>query len=134
MRVSLSGTLALVALAAVFAVGTDSALAGGTCPSHAPEARLAAIKAAGTCQKALQIDQHCSIGALGDLSPGAAVVRKCEKDFKSRLSKRLRARYESARNVCIEKYSKQRGSGARSVTIHCLEEVAAKFSAKYGRR
>ena len=131
MRVSLSGTLALVALAAVFAVGPDSALAGGTCPSHAPEARLAAIKAAGSCQKALHLDQLCSIGALGDLSPGAAVVRKCEKDFKSRLSKRLRARYESARNVCIENYSKRHGSGARSATIHCLEEVAAKYSAKY---
>ena len=134
MRMSLSGSFALAVLAAVFAVGADPALAGGACPSHAPEARLAVIKAAGTCQKALHLDQQCSIGALGDLSPGAAVVKKCEKVFKNRLSKRQRARYERDRNVCIDKYSKRRGSGARSATIHCLEDVAVKYSAKYRRK
>ena len=134
MRMSLSGSFALAVLAAVFAVGADPAFAGGTCASHAPEARLTAIEAAGSCQEALHLDQRCSIGALGDLSPGAAVVRKCEKDFKGKVSKRQLARYERDRNVCIKKYSKRRGSGARSATIHCLEEVAAKYSAKYRRR
>ncbi len=123
--------VALVAL--LLGAGANAVLAAEKCPSHQPEARLAAIAAAGSCAQAIALNNLCSIGARGDLEPTSAVMQRCEKDFLPKLTKRQRAQYENDRQVCIAKYRKRRGSLAASLNLHCLADVAQTYSKRFAK-
>jgi len=59
-----------------------------------------AINAAPGCERAMKLFEACEYGTSGDIHLGAAVEKKCERDFLARLREPQRHRYQSEMRVC----------------------------------
>jgi len=89
---------------------------------------VSAISATPTCERAMKLFQDCSYSASGDVQLGAAVEKKCESDFLSRLTAPRKKAYQREMEVCDRKYDGQSGTLYRSFTAFCRAEVAQRYS------
>jgi hypothetical protein len=87
-----------------------------------------AITATPTCDRAMKLFQDCSLGTSGDIQLGAAVEKKCESDFLSRLRASQKNAYQREMGVCDQKYQGQSGTMYRSFTAFCRAQVAQRYS------
>jgi hypothetical protein len=105
-------------------------LALGSAPARAMtlDEIVDAINAAPGCERAMKLFQEWSYGTSGDIRIGAAVERKCESDFLTRLTARRKNAYQREMEVCDRKYHGQSGTMYRSFTAFCRAQVAQRYS------
>ncbi len=89
---------------------------------------VAAINAAGGCERAMAIFKDCQFSASGDVLLGAAVEKKCEANFLSRLTAAKKTAYQREMSVCDRKYANEQGTMYRSFTAFCRAEIAQRYS------
>jgi hypothetical protein len=87
-----------------------------------------AINATPGCERAMKLFEACEYGTSGDIHLGAAVEKKCERDFLARLKPPQRHLYQSEMRVCDRKYLNEEGTMYRSFTAFCRAEVAQRYS------
>jgi hypothetical protein len=87
-----------------------------------------AIKATSGCDSAMKLFEDCEYSASGDVSLGAAVEKKCEADFLSRLSAPQKKAYQSKLQRCVDKYRHEDGTMYRSFTAFRRAEVSQRYS------
>jgi hypothetical protein len=119
----------LAALAVVFSLATASAHAA-VClgKSMNLDDVVDAINAAPGCERAMKLFEACEFGTSGDIRLGAAVEKKCERDFLARLKEPQKLLYFSEMRVCDRKYLNEEGTMYRSFTAFCRAEVAQHYS------
>ena len=78
--------------------------------------------------RAMKLFQDCQFGASGDVQLGAAVEKKCEGDFLSRLNAGQKQTYRHELGVCDRKYRNESGTMYLSFTAFCRAEVAQRYS------
>ncbi len=86
------------------------------------------INASPGCEQAMKVFQDCEYGASGDVQLGAAVEKKCEGDFVSRLKPPQKQAYRREMQVCDRKYRNESGTMYLSFTAFCRAEVAQRYS------
>lgn len=86
------------------------------------------INATRGCERAMKLFQDCSFGTSGDIQLGAAVEKKCEGDFLSRLKAPQKQAYQRAMGACDRKYRNESGTMYRSLTALCRAEIAQRYS------
>ena len=89
---------------------------------------VAAIKAAGGCERAMAIFKDCQFSASGDVLLGAAVEKKCEADFMPRLTAAKKTAYQREMGICDRKYANDSGTMYRSFAAFCRAEIAQRYS------
>ena len=87
-----------------------------------------AIDATRSCERAMNLFKDCELSSGGDTQLGAAVEKKCEADFLTRLKQPQRVAYQRAMGVCDRKYRNQSGTMYVSFTAFCRAEVAQRYS------
>lgn len=87
-----------------------------------------AINAAPGCERAMKLFEACEFGTSGDIHLGAAVEKKCERDFLARLKEPQRHLYQREMRVCDRKYQNEEGTMYLSFTAFCRAEVAQRHS------
>jgi hypothetical protein len=80
------------------------------------------------CESAMKVFRDCELTASGDVELGAAVEKKCEADFKSRLNAAQNRAYKREMRVCDGKYRNKSGTMYLSFTAFCRAEVAQRYS------
>ena len=93
-----------------------------------------AINAETGCDRAMKPFKACAYGSSGDIHLGAAVEKKCERDFLGRLKEPQRRRYQSKMRLCDRKYPNEEGTMYRSFTAFCRAELARRFSRQAGSK
>lgn len=93
------------------------------------EETIDAIKAETGCDRAMKLFEVCAYGSSGDIHLGAAVEKKCERDFLDRLKEPQRSKMR----LCDRKYQNEEGTMYRSLTAFCRAEVAQHFSRQAGK-
>ena len=89
---------------------------------------VATINAAQGCERAMKVFESCAFTASGDVELGAAVEKKCEADFRSRLGQSEKRAYQGKLRVCDHKYDNESGTMYRSFTAFCRAEVAQRYA------
>jgi hypothetical protein len=119
----------LAALAIIFLLNAGPALAF-ICldKSMSLEEGVDAISATPSCGRAMKLFQDCSLGTSGDIRLGAAVEKKCEGDFLSRLRAPQKKAYQDALEACQHKYDGESGTMYRSFSAFCRAQVAQRYS------
>jgi hypothetical protein len=97
------------------------------------EETIDAINAETGCDRAMKLFEACAYGSSGDIHLGAAVEKKCERDFLGRLKEPQRRLYQSKMRFCDRKYQNEEGTMYRSFTAFCRAEVAQRFSRQAGK-
>jgi len=87
-----------------------------------------AITATHGCERAMKVFTDCAYTASGDVQLGAAVEKKCERDFLGRLGAAEKRAYQHEMDVCDHKYENESGTMYRSFTAFCRAEVAQRYS------
>ena len=86
-----------------------------------------------TCSAALELFSACSVGAYSDVRLGGTVLKRCERDFLTRLSKAQQRDYQAEQKRCERRYSRREGSMYRSAEAFCLAEVASKYAERFAK-
>ena len=122
-------TKVLAGMALVVALGAGPARAA-VCldTSMTSDEIVEAINAARGCERAMKVFQDCEFGASGDVDLGAAVERKCEADFRTRLTASQTSAYQREMRVCDAKHRNESGTMYLSFTAFCRAEVAQRYS------
>jgi hypothetical protein len=76
----------------------------------------------------MEIFKDCAYTTSGDIQLGAAVEKKCEGDFLSRLEASQSRSYQREMGVCDRKYRNEDGTMYRSFTAFCRAEVAQRYA------
>jgi hypothetical protein len=87
-----------------------------------------AISASPGCDGAMKTFTDCAYTASGDVLLGAAVEKKCERDFLGGLGGPKKQAYQREMAVCDRKYRNESGTMYRSFTAFCRAEVAQRYS------
>jgi hypothetical protein len=87
-----------------------------------------AINASRGCERAMKIFQDCALTSSGDIRLGAAVEKKCERDFVGHLGAPEKQIYRRKMRVCDRKYRNEDGTMYRSFTAFCRAEVARRYA------
>jgi hypothetical protein len=87
-----------------------------------------AIDATPGCARAMKLFKACELGSSGDIRLGAAVEKKCERDFLARLRQPNKELYQRDMQACDRKYQNEEGTMYRSFTAFCRAEVAQRYS------
>jgi hypothetical protein len=119
----LAGLAVMLSLAAASARAED-------CPveSHMMDDIIDALNEAPSCDRAMKIFGACAFGSSGDIHFGAAVEKKCERDFLARLKEPRKLLYRREMRVCDRKYRNEDGTMYRSITAFCRAEIAQLYS------
>ena len=96
--------------------------------SMASDEIIAAINAEPGCERAMKLFEACEFGASGDIQLGAAVEKKCEGDFLSRLKAPQKQAYKREMGVCDRKYRNESGTMYLSFTAFCRAAVAQRYA------
>jgi hypothetical protein len=116
----------------VLAVLTVPAAAAEECPAAFDE-RVALLEHASSCEKSLALFQGCSYAASGDVGLSQIVVKKCEADFLTKLSKSQRQGYDRQQKRCARKYQDQSGTLYRSFEAFCSAILAKDYSRRFAK-
>jgi hypothetical protein len=121
----------LAVMAVVSSLAAGPAL-GAVClgKSMTLEEIVEAINATPGCERAMKLFKDCEFGTSGDIQLGAAVEKKCERDFLARLTPRQRQLYQSEMQACDRTYENESGTMYRSFTAFCRAEVAQHYQQK----
>jgi hypothetical protein len=116
-------------LAVVLSLGSGPAFAA-VCrdKSMSLEEIVGAIDATPGCTAAMKLFEDCEFGTSGDIRLGAAVEKKCEGDFLSRLKTPQKQAYRREIGVCDDKYRNESGTMYRSFTAICRAGIAQRYS------
>jgi hypothetical protein len=123
-----------MAVAVVLSLGVSSL---GAAPAFAAvcldksmslEEIVEAINATPGCERAMKLFEACEFGTSGDIQLGAAVEKKCERDFLAGLKAPRRQVYQREMQVCDNKYRNQSGTMYRSFTAICRASIAQRYS------
>ena len=87
-----------------------------------------AIKATPGCEPAMKMFEDCELGSSGDIRLGAAVEKKCERDFLDHLGAAQKQAYQRKMRACDRKYQNESGTMYRSFAAFCRAEVAQRYS------
>ena len=119
----------LAVMAAILSFSAGPALAS-IClgKSMTLDETIDAINATPGCERAMKLFEDCEYGTSGDIHLGAAVEKKCERDFRARLKQPQKQLYQSEMRVCDRKYQNEDGTMYRSFTAFCRAEVAQRYS------
>ena len=117
--------LAVVAVVFSFGPARASICLG---QSMSQEETVAAISATSGCDKAMKLFEDCAYTASGDILLGAAVEKKCEADFLSRLPAARKRAYQGELERCEDKYRHKDGTMYRSFTAFCRAEVSQRYA------
>ena len=119
----------------IFAASCAPALADMPCPakSLSYDDRIDAISAAPNCSQAADIMSACLFVASGDVGLAAAVEKKCEPTFLSKLSPAQRRRYSEAGARCLSKYADREGT-FMSRSPRPARRRLNRYARKYGTR
>jgi hypothetical protein len=119
----------MAVLAALLPVGESPARAA-VCldKSMTSEEIVDAINNSPGCDRAMKLFEDCEYGTSGDVQLGAAVEKKCEADFMSRLGAPRKRAYTDELNRCDVKYQNENGTMYRSYTAFCRAEVSQRYS------
>jgi len=90
------------------------------------EQTVDAINATDGCDSAMKLFTDCAYSASGDVELGAAVEKKCERDF--HLGTAEKRAYQRRMRVCDHKYDNESGTMYSSFTAFCRAEVAQRYS------
>ena len=116
-------------LALIVLPGADSAAAAVCLAKSVTQDEIVeAINATRGCERAMKLFQECEFGTSGDIRLGAAVERKCEGDFLSRLTAQQKQAYQREMRVCDRKYRNESGTMYLSFTAFCRAEAARRYS------
>jgi hypothetical protein len=128
-KTGLAGMALVAGVALVVSLGAGPAFAA-VCldKSMTLDEIVDAIRAKPGCGQAMKLFQDCEFGASGDVDLGAAVEKKCERDFLAGLKSPQRAQYQREMRVCDAKYRNQSGTMYLSFTAFCRAEVAQRYS------
>ena len=119
----------LAGIALVVSLGVGPALAAACLDkSMTLDEIVDAINATTGCGKAMKLFEACELVASGDVDLGAAVEKKCERDFLTGLESPQRAQYRREMRACDAKYRNQSGTMYLSFTAFCRAEVAQRYS------
>jgi len=105
------------ALSIVATTIAPAAAATLDCPAQDRDNIVDLLDRAPTCEKSLALFQACSYGASGDVALSEVVIRKCEGDFLSKLSKSQRQSYDRQQKQCSLKYQNESGTMYRSFEV-----------------
>jgi hypothetical protein len=116
-------------LAVILSLGGGPAL-GAIClhKSMTREEIVDVINASPGCERAMKLFQDCEFSTSGDIALGAAVEKKCERNFLARLKAPQKRAYQREMGVCERKYLNESGTMYRSFTAFCRAEVAQRYS------
>jgi hypothetical protein len=89
------------------------------------------LRRAPSCQRAIALFEICQFGSSGDVSFGALVTKKFERDFLRKLNAAQRRAYEREQKRCQLKYANEDSSMYRSFAAFCGADVARNYSAKF---
>lgn len=119
----------LAGLAVVWSLGAAPALAS-ICQgkSMTLDETVDAINATAGCERAMELFKDCAYTASGDVDLGAAVEKKCERDFLGRLGVAEKRAYQLKLRVCDRKYQNESGTMYLSFTAFCRAEVTQRYS------
>jgi hypothetical protein len=124
----------LVCAVSLVAMATaPTAAATRDCPTLDGDKRLELLDQAPTCEKSLALFQACSYGASGDVGLSEVVIRKCEGDFLTKLSKSQRQTYDRQQKMCARKYQNQSGTMYRSFEAFCSANLAKDYSRRFAK-
>src|SRR5438093_10851454 len=73
------------------------------------EETINVINAAPGCDRAMKLFEACTYGSSGDIHLGAAVERKCERDFLAQLKRPQKSLYRRKMRLCDRKYQNEEG-------------------------
>ena len=112
-------------MAVILSLSAGPALAG-VCldKSMTLDETVEAINATPGCDRAMKLFEACEYGTSGDIHLGAAVEKKCEADFLTRLTAPQKLSYQREMRICDRKYQSENGTMYRSFTAFCRAEVA----------
>ena len=119
----------LAGLAVVWLLGAAPAFAS-ICQgkSMTQDETVDAISASPGCDGAMKTFTDCAYSASGDVLLGAAVEKKCERDFLGHLGAAQKRAYQRQMQVCDHKYDNESGTMYRSFSAFCRAEVAQRYS------
>src|SRR5215468_8769190 len=123
-------------LCAVSTVATTVGLAAAAtpdCPERDRDNILELLAQAPTCEKSLELFEACSYGASGDVALGEVVIRKCESDFLTKLSKSQRHSYDRQQRQCSLKYRNESGTMYRSFEAFCSANLAKDYARRFAK-
>ena len=126
----LSRLICAVSLAAMAAV---PAIALPECPTRDGAEILDLLDQAPTCRESLALFEACAYGAGGDVGLSEVVIRKCEGDFLTGLSKSQRQVYDRQQKRCARKHQNQSGSMYRSFEAFCSANLAQDYSWRFAK-
>jgi hypothetical protein len=86
-----------------------------------------------SCDRSMALFEACELGTSGDVSFGEIVIKKCEDDFRNRLSTSERHTYERKIRACWQKYAKEAGTMYRSFEAFCAAGVAQRYARNAGK-
>ena len=96
-------------------------------------AREALLRAAPTCDKAMELFSSCNGGGSGDINLGQIVTEKCQADFLEKLSAKQRRTYEGEIKSCNAEYKEDEGTLSRAMAAGCRAELAQSYAEKFGK-
>lgn len=119
----------LAGMALIVSLGVGPAVAAVCLDKSMTLAEIVdAINATSGCERAMKLFEACEFGASGDVDLGAAVEKKCEGDFLTRLSGPQKTLYQREMRACDRKYRNKSGTMYLSFTAFCRAEVAQRHS------
>ena len=101
------------------------------CPTAVREDVLGLLDHASTCERSLRVFEACASGAGGDVGLGEVVVKRCERDFLSKLSSVQRLIYQRKLELCARKFQKEPDTMYRSFEAFCSAKVAKMYSLRF---
>jgi len=119
------------AVSLLVAVSAPAIAGTGECPVIDGKERLELLVHAPTCDKSLALFQTCSYGAGGDVGLSNVVVKKCERDFLTKLSARQRRIYDRKQRRCAHKYQDESGTMYRSFEAFCSANLARTYAHRF---
>jgi hypothetical protein len=118
--------ISLAALATAPAAAQD-------CPTRDGGKILELLDQTPTCAESRALFEACSYGASADVGLGEVVIRKCEGDFLTKLSKSQRQAYDQKQKRCARKYQSQSGTMYRSFEAFCSVNLARDYSRRFAK-
>ena len=114
-----------IAAASTLVLFSSAALAvTENCPTLDHKAIEKLLAEAPSCDRSMALFKACEYGASGDVGFGEIVIKKCEGDFLTKLTKAQRRAYDHKITACWNKYAKESGTMYRSFEAFCAAGVA----------
>jgi hypothetical protein len=96
-------------------------------------AREALLRAAPTCDKAMELFGNCNGAGSGDINLGQIVTEKCQADFLEKLSAKQRRTYEGEIESCNAEVKQDEGTLSGAMAAGCRAELAQSYAEKFGK-